>query len=278
MKLHVLFCGTMQVSEAVPNGPHIDLFRSPGALLAPGGKRVTLPVCAYLIEHPRGLVLVDTGWCRDISPAGVYDARAAAKVLPAPLAAFYRPCLPAGMAVHEQLGRMGISPRDLACVVLTHLDPDHVAGLRHVKDAGRILVSEDEYYWNARTVYRYRQPWSLWMEYPVQRFYDKGSPLGTNRWAYDLFGDESVMLINLPGHTDGLAAVLVRDGKRFALLTSDAAFSPRSWQEQIVPGFGYDPGLQRRALQWIREMAETEGCAAVLSSHDPAAAPCVIEI
>ncbi|MBR4392723.1 MAG: hypothetical protein IKT07_01715, partial [Oscillospiraceae bacterium] len=61
----------------------------------------------YLIEHPKGLILVDTGWCRDISPDGMYDPKAAAAVLPRHLAAFFHPSVPKGMAVHEQLAAMG---------------------------------------------------------------------------------------------------------------------------------------------------------------------------
>ena len=86
-----------------------------------------MPVSAFLIEQPDALVLVDTGWCREISPNGVYDAQTVRKVLPGHLAAFYRPWLPEGMAVHEQLEAMGIVPKGLDMVVLTHFDPDHVA-------------------------------------------------------------------------------------------------------------------------------------------------------
>lgn len=54
-------------------------------------ERVELPVSAYLIEHPKGKVLIDTGWSREISPDGVYDAAAVKRQLPGYLAAFYHP-------------------------------------------------------------------------------------------------------------------------------------------------------------------------------------------
>lgn len=273
MQIHVLHCGTIRVSETVPFGNRIDLKNSARQLAAPDSRRVTLPVCTYLIEHPRGLLLVDTGWCREISPAGVYDPAAVRRVLPSHLAAFYRPSLPAGQAIHEQLAARGLRPEDLTCVILTHLDPDHVAGLRHLTGAPRIVLPEDEYFWTCRTVYKARQPMSLWQDAPVERLYYRGSPIGPNRWAIDLFGDESVLLVNLPGHTDGQAAVLLRNGKRFALLTADAAFSPRNWKQLITPGYGFDRDAQLKSLRWIAEQAADPDCVAVLCSHDPASQP-----
>ncbi|MBQ6464794.1 MAG: N-acyl homoserine lactonase family protein [Oscillospiraceae bacterium] len=277
MKLHVLHCGTIRVSEAVPYGNAIDLKNTARQLGAPERARVTLPVCAYLIEHPRGLVLVDAGWDRAISPRGVYDAEAVRRYLPAHLAALYRPCLPEGMAIREQLAARGIRPEDLCCVVLTHLDPDHVTGLRQLSGARRVVLSEDEYFWSCRTVYKLRQPQALWIDLPIERQFYRGSSLGPNRWAIDVFGDGSVVMVNTPGHTDGHASVLVRSGRRFVVLVGDAAFSPRNWREMITPGYGFSRSMQLKSLQWLRTMAEDPDCAAALCSHDPEVPPQTIE-
>ncbi len=276
--MHILRCGEIRVSETVPYGNAISAVNTARQLAEPDKKRVTLPVFCFLIEHPHGLLLVDTGWCRDISPAGVYDAAAVKKVLPQHLAAFYRPTLPAGEAIDEQLAARGLSPQDLDCVILTHLDPDHVAGLRQIVGAKRIVLPEDEYFWNCRTVYKLRQPQELWINEPIERLYYRGAADAPNRWAIDLFGDESVVLVNVPGHTDGQAAVLLRQGGKFVLLTADAAFSPRNWKENITPGFGFDEQLQRKCLRWIAAKASEPGCAAVLCSHDPGQQPHTIEL
>lgn len=277
MRIEVLHCGYIQVSDAVPFGNDISLKNTARQLAAPEKERLTLPVCAYLIWHPRGPVLIDTGWCREISPNGVYDAAAVKKLLPASLAALYHPYLPSGMAIHEQLAARSLRPGDLVCVVLTHLDPDHVAGLRHLNGAKRIVLPEDEYFWSCRKVYKLRQPTSLWMDAPIERVYYRGSSVGPNRWAIDLFGDESLLLVNTPGHTDGQASVLVRSGRRFLLLAADAAYSPRNWEERITPGYGFSRAMQRKSLDWIADMAKDPNCAGVLCSHDPAIMPQTIE-
>ena len=277
MKIHVLQCGSIRVDPTVPFGKRLDLIEAAKQLTAADKNRITLPVFTYLIEHPQGLILVDTGWCREISPDGVYDPRAAAAVLPSQMAALFHPSVPKGMAIHEQLSGMGLAPEDLDYVLLTHLDVDHISGLRHVNKAKHIVLPEYEYYWSCRTVYKLRQPQDLWIQYPMERPFYRGSPLGPNHWVIDLFGDESIQLVNVPGHTEGQAAVVIRNGKRFVLLTADAAFSPRNWQEMIVPGYGFARDFQRKSLRWIADIAADPNCAAVLCSHDPDVKPGIIE-
>ena len=277
MKVHVLHCGYIRVSGSVPFGSGGKLRDTARQLLATDRNRMTLPVCVYLIEHPAGLLLVDTGWCRAISPAGDFDAEAVARLLPRHLAALYHPFVPAGMTAREQLAARGVRPGDLCCVILTHLDADHVAGLRELSGAQRIILPEDEYFWACRMVYKNRQPWSFWIDAPIERLFYRGSPLGPNRWAIDLFGDGSVQLVNVPGHTDGQAAVILRNGARFVILAADAAFSPKNWREDLIPGFGFDEKFQRKSLRWLKEMEEDPGCMQILCSHDPEVLPQTIE-
>ena len=123
-----------------------------------------------------------------------------------------------------------------------------------------------------------RQPWNLWIDQPIERVFYRGSPLGPNHWAIDLFGDESVEMVNVPGHTDGQAAIIVRSGAKFVLLAADAAFSPRNWEEKITPGFGFSREWQLKSLKWIAEMAADPACKGVLCSHDPAVAPGIISL
>lgn len=91
IRIHVLHCGSMLVSKAVPYGGGVSLKNARRGVFDKAAERVELPVSAYLIEHPKGKVLIDTGWSREISPDGVYDAAAVKRQLPGYLAAFYHP-------------------------------------------------------------------------------------------------------------------------------------------------------------------------------------------
>ena len=278
LRIHVLHCGSMLVSEKVPSGGGVSLKNAMHGVFDGASKRVELPVSAYLIEHPQGLVLVDTGWSREISPEGVYDPAAVRKQLPAHLAAFYRPWVERGAAAVEQLAAMGIRPEDLHTVLLTHLDPDHTSGLRSLRNAKRLLLPEEERWWCLRTVYKMRQPKELWMDLPVEVFWFKGTMDGPLWWSYDLFGDGTVTLVCLPGHTDGMVGLKIKNGDKFVILTSDAAYSDASWRDRLLPGFGFNPVAMKKSLDWIAKEAADPNCVAVIANHDPAVRPQVIEL
>lgn len=107
--------------------------------------RLWLPVSAYLIEHPRGKILVDCGWHRNISPNGEFDKKAQIKSLGSRLLyVVNQGKIEKGAAIDEQLLKIGIKTSELDFVLLTHLDCDHVNGLELVKDAKHILVANDE--------------------------------------------------------------------------------------------------------------------------------------
>ena len=278
MKIHVLHCGYIRVADCIPSGGKNVAAELRRAMATPDNRRVTLPVSVYLIEHKSGLYLVDTGWCRDISPEGVYSRKAAESVLPSYLARLYHPYVPQGMAVHEQLESMGIRQEDIAAVLITHFDADHVAGLKHLSKVSRRIMPEEERYWAVRTKYSIRQPENLWdfpgTEYP----YYRGFLIGPDDRAVDITGDESLMMIKLSGHTDGQAGILIREGGRYVLLAADAAYSPDNWKTMTPPGLGADRGSQLRTLEWLSKTAADPSCVKVLCSHDPEVRPGVIEI
>ena len=61
-------------------GDDCGLIKASG-ITTPKSKWFWLPVSAYLIEHPEGRILVDTGWHREMSPDGFYDRKAQIKSL-----------------------------------------------------------------------------------------------------------------------------------------------------------------------------------------------------
>ena len=267
MKIHVLHCGYIRIAkELLDNGGRFstDIAK---AMLTPDRDRVTLPVSAYLIEHRSGTYLVDTGWNRDISPDGVYDFDAACRVLPRHLAMLYHPFVPHGMTVREQLDAKGIRPEDLAAVLITHFDADHVAGLRSVSDAQRIIVPEDEAYWSVRTKYRMRQVRYLWETVPYERVFYRGHLLGPMNKAIDITCDGSIMMVSLPGHTDGQAGVMVREDGKYVLIAADAAISSHNWETMQPSGLGADKELQKKTLRWIKKASFDPDCISVLCSH-----------
>ena len=113
IKIHVLDTGFLHVSPYVPydniNAGRLKVM----GLTVPRSQWVWLPVMSYLIEHPRGTILVDTGWDRRISPTGEFDKSIQANVLGSKmLAKINQGHLPEGKAIDEQLLKMGLSASD----------------------------------------------------------------------------------------------------------------------------------------------------------------------
>ena len=278
MKIHVLHTGEVRVSPYLPfGGDNCNLLKASG-MTTPKEDWIWLPVSVYLIEHPKGLILVDTGWHRDMSPEGVYDKAAQIKSLGSRvLYNVNQGQIPLGEAVDEQLETMGIKPADLDYVLLTHLDCDHANGLRAVKDAKHIIVAQEELDCARKNGFiRYKKKW--WEGVDLQTIEWNGTE-GPAQKSFDLFGDGSIKMINIPGHCDGLCAVkITREDGRYVLLFSDGGYATKSWKEMITSGVSLDKEMQRKSLQWIREQSMDANCIESLATHDTDIKPHVIEL
>src|SRR5215510_8296375 len=97
-----------------------------------------LPIFAWVIEHDEGIIVVDTGETSRVHERG-YHPR---------WHPFYRRAVHFSVHPAEELGpqlrALGIGPRDVRHVVLTHLHTDHAGGLQHVTGS-RVWVSRGEF-------------------------------------------------------------------------------------------------------------------------------------
>ncbi|WP_271712996.1 N-acyl homoserine lactonase family protein [Anaeromicropila herbilytica] len=276
IKIHVMHTGYVCVSPDLPfGGENCSAIKASG-IFGRKENRLWLPVSVYLIEHPQGKILVDCGWHRNMSPNGTLDKAAQIKSLGSLfLYLVNQGKIEKGAAIDEQLKRLGLKTSDLDYVLLTHLDCDHANGVGLVKDAKKILVALDEVECAKRhSAVRYKKKW--WKDVSLTEF-DWNDTEGPVRKSYDLFGDGSIELINIPGHADGLFAVKVKnvDGK-FVLLFSDGGYAEKSWKQMITSGISLDRDKQKKSLQWIREQSMDANCLESLANHDPSVIPHVI--
>ncbi|WP_298703037.1 N-acyl homoserine lactonase family protein [uncultured Veillonella sp.] len=268
IKVHVLHTGSVIIDEALPYHRPEDrpfawtgLFRSKKHL-------VEAPVSVYLIEHPEGLVLLDTGWHTDNREHQIKNLRHQYFVNKA--------VLPEGQAVHEQLAKMGISPRDLDFVMLSHLHCDHADGLRHVKDAKRIMVSDLEYKAASRDHIRYLS--HEWSGVTLDTFSFSESKIGAFGYSYDMFGDGRIQFVLAKGHSAGLAATVIRNNDEYIVLSSDVAYGRESLEHLWEPGVVINRQDAIYSLQWLVHMSKQEGCKGIISNHDPEIKPGIITI
>lgn len=280
MRIFVFHTGEVHVSPYLPfGGDDCSILKASG-VTTPREDWLWLPVSSYLIEHPKGRILVDTGWSRDMSPDGTYDREAQIRSLGSRL--LYRinqGRIGKGQTISEQLENIGLKPSDIDYVLLTHLDCDHANGLSQMRDAKHILVSKDELTTTRKGIIeriRYQERW--WRDVKLETFDWNGSEGPVGR-SFDLFGDGSVIIVNIPGHSAGLCAVKITGNNgRFVLLFSDGGYATRSWEEMITSGVCQDKKLQRQSLEWIRAQSMLPNCVESLANHDPDVKPHIIEL
>ena len=281
IKIHVFHTGEVCVTPELPfGGEHCSTIRASG-ILTKKSKRLWLPVSTYLIECVHGKILFDCGWHRDMSPDGVFDKKTQIKSLGSlPLYMSNQGRMEKGAAINEQLSALGIHPADLDLVLLSHLDCDHANGLKLVADAKQILVSKDELHFaeNKTPVNRIRYNAEWWRGTKMQTFdwNGTGGPAGK---SYDVFGDGSLVMVNIPGHSKGQCALKITgsDG-RFVLLYADGGYARKSWEQLITSGIADDKAAQKKSLEWIREQSLNANCVESLASHDPDVQPHIIEL
>src|SRR5215468_3877875 len=128
--------GEDMVNVYVLCGGLIDLDRSGFFCDVAPGTRLTVPVICFLISHPRGHVLFDTGVHRQAiaDPVGRLGERRAS---------LFRLRSAATDEVVSQLALLGLAPRDIRYVVNSHLHFDHCGGNEFFPESA-ILVQRAE--------------------------------------------------------------------------------------------------------------------------------------
>lgn len=271
VKIHVLHCGQVQVDIGTPfKQKTLNPFAYAG-IFRNKKHQVVIPVSAYLIEHPKGLVLIDTGWHTDVRKGKKAFIKQNGRLI----YKASKPILPEGQAINEQLDLLGFRPEDIDYVVITHLDIDHSDGLELVKNGKNILVSNEEWKSTNKPNLRYNSKW--WKAVDINPFHFQDSDVGPQKRSYDLFGDGTLLLISTLGHSEGLSSVLVQNNGKSVLLCSDVGYAKKSWEEMILPGMTTNKQEALASLNWVQQMSENSDCT-VIANHDLDIQPHVIEL
>ena len=195
-----------------------------------------LPIYAFAIEHPEGVIVVDTGETARVSRAGLLPALASASAA-SRSASRSQP----EQEIGPQLERLGIRPRDVRRVVMTHLHTDHAGGLHHFPDS-EILVSRAELEYAGGLLGRVRgypnKRWPAWFDpTPIDLAGSRSGPFPASLRLTEA-GD--VTLVPVPGHTPGQVAVVVEEGDHTVFLAGDSSYTEDSMLRGLVDGVGPD--------------------------------------
>jgi N-acyl homoserine lactone hydrolase len=222
-----------------------------------------LPIYAFALEHPEGVIVVDTG----------EDARASRRGYFArwhPGLRAFREWVAPEQEIGPQLQALGIRPSDVRWVVMTHLHTDHAGGLHHFQ-SNEILVTRAELAYASGFRGRLRgyvanRRWPRWFEPTLLDL--EPEPVGPFPQSLRLTDAGDVTLVPLPGHTPGQIGVLVDEGDRAVLLAGDASYTQELMLRGIADGVGADDDAERLTHERIRDFAASMSTV-YLVAHDP---------
>ena len=267
VRLHPLLTGQMK-------GPEAWFLREEGRFawrraFGLGVKRdewLTVPVPAYLVEHPRvGKILIDTGFHPSVAVKPKENLGRLA------LFTFKDLQMKSEQALPAQLRERGIDPSEVKVVLMTHLHIDHASAISEFPGA-TFVVSAAE--WAAATSHGQfhgyaRRQFDHGFEYRLLDFEGAGAEsfAGFAR-SFDLFGDGSVRTVYTPGHTLGHMSVVLRTARGEVLVAADAVYLRRTLEDTHLPYRTADEHLFRRSLREIRQYATETPDALIIPGHD----------
>ena len=257
-------------SAASPEGMRLYVFSSGWLTLDKSGLqtgatgKITVPVAFFLIKHPKGNVLFDTGNNDKIITDPTYWGHFIESLNPgrAP-----------DVAIDAQLNKAGVKPSDINYVILGHMHLDHAGNVGKFPTA-TIVYQRDE------IVNAFWPKPGFGCCYITTDFAMLRSDVGQNQvnkqkvielnGDLDLFGDGSVYIHRQVSHTPGSQMVVVRLPKTGpVVLTSDVCYLMENLQKDILPSvaLAYDPSGMLDGYAWVKHLMSAEG-ADVIFAHD----------
>lgn len=178
-------------------------------------RRIDNALTSFVIEHPEATFIVDPSFCLDA------ERRAIAQ-LPAVIRALVRP--PAGTVPTITAIRDLPAPPALDFALPTHAHWDHVCGLLDLPGLPMHLHRAEHEWISSGTVAPVGGVRASLRDRPIVDYELAGPPVLTFTSSHDLFGDGTVVLVDLAGHTPGSVGVLAHTDREWLLLAGDAAW------------------------------------------------------
>lgn len=256
-----------------PAGMQLYLFSSGTLMLgkgflqnfAPMEPKIEVPIGFFVIKHPKGNVIFDTGNNDKVIADTGYWGK---------LAEVFEPKMTKDDAMDAQLAKIGLTTNDIKYVVVSHMHLDHGGNVGKFPNS-TIVIQDDELHF------------AMFPDEPYAAGYIPDdisvlrSGVGVSKpnsidmlritGDLDLFGDGSLVIHRSPGHTKGTQMLTVRLPKTGpVILTSDAAYFRDNVEKNLVPNIAlaYDATGIIKGYDWIRRMIATEN-ASYFTSHDP---------
>ena len=196
----------------------------------------------YLIRHGDQTLLWDTGF------------PAALKGKPMDMGALVATI---DKTIVEQLATLGLKPTDISVVGISHMHGDHTGQAKEFPTA-KLLIGKGDFEMTRGE----RDPFGPWRA--------AGAKVQTMHGGdIDVFGDGSVVALNLPGHTPDHMALLVKLASGNVLMTGDLYHATEARTKKGVPPFNTSRAETLASIDRFERLAKNLN-AKVIIQHEPA--------
>lgn len=259
IKVHAVSTGQVAVTNAFLHAGPVGFLRKANILL---NRQFAgwMPIYVWVIEHPEGVFVVDTGENSAVTTPDYF--RGVGRLNEYVNTHLFRFEVAREQEIDRQLTRLGIRAADVGAVVLTHLHLDHTDGLRHFPGIP-VLVNR------AEAAHPYNDLPAL---YPVSfapilvDLLQAGS-VAPFRGAYSLTKARDLWLVSTPGHTPGHCSVLLQTPQAHYLFAGDVSYTQAQLLRNDLPGANASLSQSRQTYQTIHHYAAQQPLV-YLPSHD----------
>ena len=211
----------------------------------PSGPKNLVSSC-YLIRHGDSYMLWDTG-----IPGGTVGQPIATPAIRATLSA----------TIVDQLARINVRPEQVTIIGISHYHFDHTGQAASFPHARLIMGAGDIAALRGTDPGVEREPLAPWLT--------GGGQITEARGDHDVFGDGSVIVLNLPGHTPGHRGLLVRLASGPVLLSGDIYHFTEQVERRGVPPFNTNRAETLASMDRFDRLGRNLR-ARVIIQHEPA--------
>lgn len=202
------------------------------------GLKVQIVYSCYLIKHGDDYLLWDAGHAMSAGPV-------APKV-----------------SLVDQLGQLKLTPGQIKYVAISHYHGDHIGQVGSFPTSTLLIGKGD---WDVLTD---SKPTAMANPVPFAKWISGGGKVEPVPLDKDVFGDGTVMMLSMPGHTPGHHSLLVKlQEMGYVFISGDLAHFHENYEGNGVPTFNTDRAATLASIDRFKKIAANLK-ATVIIQHD----------